>query len=82
MGYPFPPGLERLVHDRMSVGDYQNEDELLLDAMLALEEIESRGAELRDELRRRIAKANTECRGPLDRDAVKAAGRQRLERSS
>ena len=35
MSYPFPPDLQRLVHDAMSTGAFQNEDDLLRDALAA-----------------------------------------------
>lgn len=56
----------------MTAGGYQNEDELLLDAMLALEDIQRRGSELREELSRRIRKAGTPESRPLDREAFKS----------
>lgn len=81
MGYQFPPNLERLVHERMTAGGYRDEDELLLDAMLALEDIERRGGELRDELSRRIRLAGTSQSQPLDREAFKLEARGRLDRT-
>lgn len=81
MHYQFPPNLERLVQERMTAGGYQSEDELLWDAMLALEDIERRSAELRDELSRRIGQAGTSQSRPLDREAFRAAVRERLHRA-
>jgi Arc/MetJ-type ribon-helix-helix transcriptional regulator len=40
MVYQFPPDLERLVKDRMASGMYASEDEILRDALGALERIE------------------------------------------
>lgn len=39
MAYQFPPDVERLVRDHMSQGGYSSEDEVLRDALRALEEI-------------------------------------------
>jgi plasmid stabilization system protein ParE/Arc/MetJ-type ribon-helix-helix transcriptional regulator len=39
MAYQFPPDVERLVKDRMARGGYTSEDEVLRDALHALEEI-------------------------------------------
>lgn len=35
MPYPFPPDLQQLVHDAMTTGGFQSEDELLRDALAA-----------------------------------------------
>lgn len=81
MVYQFPPNLERLVHERMTAGGYRNEDELIMDAMLALEDVERRREESRGELSRRINQAGTTCSQPLDRSAFKAEARQRQNRT-
>jgi antitoxin ParD1/3/4 len=39
MAYQFPPDVEQLVKDRMSQGGYSSADEVLRDALRALEEI-------------------------------------------
>jgi len=39
MAYKFPPDVERLVKDRLTRGGYTSEDEVLRDALRALEEI-------------------------------------------
>jgi len=39
MAYEFPPDVERLVNDRMAGGRYSSHDELLRDALRALDEI-------------------------------------------
>jgi len=38
MGYQFPPELEELVKRQMAVGHYRSEDDLLRDALMALDE--------------------------------------------
>lgn len=40
MAYRFPPDVEQLVKDRMASGDYASEDDVLRDAMEALEQLE------------------------------------------
>ncbi len=72
MAYPFPPELGRKVRERMATGEYRSEDDLLLDAMLALEDVTKREQELRSELGRRIRKTGTSLSKPLDRSAFKA----------
>lgn len=38
MSYSFPPEIDRLFRDRLSSGLYSSEDEVLLEAMLALQD--------------------------------------------
>jgi Arc/MetJ-type ribon-helix-helix transcriptional regulator len=65
MAYAFPPDVAQLVNDRMALGGYSSEDDVLRDALRALEEIsyfrpESNASrmtsaeELRHEVRRGI----------------------------
>lgn len=77
MGYQFPPNIERMVQQRMSAGGYRSEDELLADAMLALEDVEQRQAELRAEISRRIGGSGATLSQPFDRAAFKAEARRR-----
>ncbi|MEX0676510.1 MAG: hypothetical protein WD063_05510 [Pirellulales bacterium] len=77
MGYQFPPNIERMVQQRMSAGGYRSQDELLADAMLALEDVEQRQSELRAEISRRIARWGATHSQPLDRAAFKAEARRR-----
>lgn len=81
MSYQFPPDLGRLVHERLASGNYASEDEILLHAMRALEEIERRGFQLKYELSRRIENAGTSQSQPLNREAFKVVARERLGRS-
>jgi len=48
MSYPFPPELERLVRRRLATGEYASEDDVLLDAMLALEKRDATVAAIRE----------------------------------
>jgi len=38
MTYQFPPDVAKLVREQMAIGEYRTEDELLRDALKALEE--------------------------------------------
>ncbi len=78
MGYSFPPNIERMIQQRMQAGGYHSEDELLVDAMLALEDIEQRESELRAEIGRRVAKSGTALSLPLERTALKSEARRRI----
>jgi len=77
MAYPFPPDLSRKVQERLSAGGYSSEDELLLDAMLALEDMEQRAEILRTEYDRRLLQSGTSLSTPLDREAFKEEARAR-----
>ena len=79
MAYRFPPNIERMVRERMSAGGYSSEDELLADAMLALEDVEQRQSELKAEIRRRIMRSAENFSQPLDRTAFKAEARRRKQ---
>jgi Arc/MetJ-type ribon-helix-helix transcriptional regulator len=78
MGYSFPPNLDNMVRHWMKVGAYASEDEVLLDAMLALEDVQKRENELRREVHRRLAKAGGGLSLPLDRAEFKAEARRRF----
>jgi len=54
MAYAFSPELERKIQEHMTAGGYESEDELLLDAIIALERIKQRTAELRAEIQERL----------------------------
>jgi Arc/MetJ-type ribon-helix-helix transcriptional regulator len=78
MAYSFPPNLDQMVRHWMAAGPYHSEDELLVDAMLALEHVQSNSDELRNEIGRRIRKVESGLAVPLDRAAFKAEARRRL----
>lgn len=50
MSYMFPPEIDRLVRDRLSSGLYTSEDEVLLEAMLALQDRDETIAAVREGL--------------------------------
>lgn len=78
MGYSFPPNLDQMVRHWMSVGRYASEDEVLQDALLALEDVQKREEELREEIRQRLAKGGSGLSLPLDRAGFKAEARRRF----
>ena len=78
MGYSFPPNLDQMIRHWMEVGPYASPDEVLLDAMLALEDVQKREDELRSEIHRRLAKAGSGLSLPLDRSEFKAEARRRF----
>jgi hypothetical protein len=76
MSYPFSPDIARLVQDGMARGGYTSEDDLLRDALRALEEIsvfwpspKANGISNFDELRREVHRGLE----PLDRGESRAA---------
>jgi putative addiction module CopG family antidote len=82
MGYQLSPSVERMVRERMNSGHYASEDEVLIDAMLVLEDVQRRQEELRDEIQRRLAKAGTPLSRPLDRATLKTEVLKRFNRMS
>ena len=64
--------IERLAHERACTVNA-----LLVDAMLALEDVEQRQTELRTEIRRRVATAGGGMSQPLDFEAFRAEALRR-----
>jgi Arc/MetJ-type ribon-helix-helix transcriptional regulator len=79
MSYEFPPDLEQRVRARMSDGRYGSEDDLLREAMDALDQLEQDKITRWDE-RNRIAQEQSRqgLSKPLDDEAVLARLRERL----
>ena len=79
MSYNFPPDLEGRVKARMSDGQYQSEDDLLREAMDALDQLEQDKL-TRWEERNRIAleQSRQGLSKPLDDEAVLGRLRERL----
>ena len=79
MAYEFPPDIEQRVKARMSDGKYQSEDDVLREAMDALEQLEQDKLTRWDE-RNRIAMDQSQQRlsKPLDDKAVLGRLRERL----
>jgi Arc/MetJ-type ribon-helix-helix transcriptional regulator len=72
MSYAFPPDLQRAIDARMVAGGYKSADDLLLDALLALDHLEKQHEELRTEIRARLDRRGKPPAQPLDFDALKA----------
>jgi Arc/MetJ-type ribon-helix-helix transcriptional regulator len=81
MSYLLPQILEQMVQERMAARGYNSEDEVLLDAMLALEDIDQRREDLRSQIQRRVESAGSTLALPLDRASFKAEARRRLTES-
>ena len=79
MHYQFPPDIEQRLKTRLSEGRYQHEDDVLRDAMDALDQLEEEKL-MRWEERNRIAMRQSEQRlaRPLDDEAVLGRLRERL----
>lgn len=78
----FSPELSRLVQQQMSSGQYKSEDDLLVEAIHALEDLRKRHERLRGEVRGRLERAGKGYSHPLDRDTFKAEARRRLAEES
>jgi len=78
MPYAFPPVLKQLVEAQMTRGGYHSEDELLLDAVVALAELDRRQAELRAEIHSRLATSGQGLAKPLVLADFQTEARRRL----
>jgi Arc/MetJ-type ribon-helix-helix transcriptional regulator len=81
MHYQFPPDIEDRVRTRMSEGRYQSEDDVIRDAMDALDQVEQDKL-VRWNERNQIAMRQSEqgLSKPLDDEAVLGRLRERLAR--
>ena len=79
MSYQFPPDIEERLKARMSDGRYQNEDDVLREAMNALDQLEQDKL-IRWEQRNRLSTRQSEqgLSKPLDDEAVLGRLRKRL----
>jgi Arc/MetJ-type ribon-helix-helix transcriptional regulator len=62
----------------MAAGGYSSPDELLLDAVRALDHLERQYQELRAEIRERLDRRGKAPAQPLDFEALMAEGRRQL----
>lgn len=77
MSYSLSPETEQLVETHLSTGEYATADDLIADALAALDHLKARHAELKASIQRRLA--STEPGKPLDFDALKAEARRRVK---
>ena len=79
MSYQFPPDIEERLKARMSDGRYQSEDDVLREAMNALDQLEQDKL-IRWEERNRLSTRQSEqgLSKPLDDEAVLGRLRERL----
>ena len=71
------PNLDQMVRHWMEVGPYASADEVLLDAMLAFEDVQKR-KDIRNEIHQRLSKAGSGLSLPLDRSSSKPEARRRF----
>lgn len=79
VAYQFPPDVDRFVKERIASGNYTSEDDVLRDAMVALEQIEQHQLARWGE-RNRLAAEQSQLglSKPLDDERVLARLRERL----
>ena len=70
--------VEKYVQEKIARGEFSSPEEFAQEAIRVYHELETRHAELRDEVQRRIAQVERGETAPLDVEAVKAEGRKRL----
>lgn len=78
MTVEIPPELEQYVQQELSKGEYRSEGELILDAVRVLRELKTRHEQLRRNIQSAIAQSDRGESEPLDIEAIKAEGRERL----
>ena len=78
MTVEIPQELEQYVQQELAKGEYQSEDELILDAVRVLRELKTRHETLRQDVQTAIAQSDRGESEPLDIDAIKVEGRKRL----
>lgn len=77
MSYSLSPETEQLVEAHLAAGGYATADELISDALAALDsQKKARHAAIKASIQHRLA--NTEPGKPLDFDELKAEARRRL----
>jgi putative addiction module CopG family antidote len=74
----YPPDLEQFVRREIANGDYETENDLVVDALRVLRELKTRHEKLRAELQISIDQADKGAAFPLDTEATKLEGRRRL----
>jgi Arc/MetJ-type ribon-helix-helix transcriptional regulator len=79
VAYQFSPDVEQLIKERMAIGVYSSEDEVLRDALGALEQLEQERFARWDERKRlAIEQSQQGLSWPLDDQRVLARLRERL----
>jgi Arc/MetJ-type ribon-helix-helix transcriptional regulator len=79
LAYQFPADVEQLIKQRMALGVYTSEDEVLRDALGALEQLEHQRLARWDERNRLAAEQSQQgLSRPLDDERVLARLRERL----
>lgn len=73
-----PSDIERYVEHKVASGQFASREEFTLETIRVYQELESRHAELRKEIERRIELADAGQVVPWDVAEVKAEGRRRL----
>jgi len=78
MATAFPPELEQFIHQEVASGRYDSEEDVLCAGLRLLREREARLQALRDDILPALEQLDRGEGEPLDADAIKAKGRQRL----
>ena len=78
MSYMFSPELDRLVQLKMATGEYESEDQLLVEAIHALDDLRNQQEQLRSEIKERLLESGKGYSRPLDLEQFQAEARRRL----
>lgn len=74
-----PMRIEYLVQEQIATGRFQSADEVLVEALETLRDVDQLAEPVREELRQRLTRAGNGHSLPLDRPALFAEARRRLE---
>jgi len=78
MAIAFPPELEQFIHQEVASGKYDSKEDVLCAGLRLLREREARLQALRDDILPALEQLDRGEGEPLDAEAIKAKGRQRL----
>ena len=78
MSETIPSDIERYVEHKVASGQFASREEFTLEAIRVYRELETRHAELRQEIGRRIELADDGHVAPWDIEEIKAEGKRRL----
>jgi predicted transcriptional regulator len=76
----YPPDLRDFVEHELAVGDYRDENELLVHAVTVFREVKERHSTLRAQIQESLAQADRGELVPLDMAAIRKKGLEMLSR--
>ena len=81
MNSSFPPDVQAFVADSVASGEYQSEDDVVVDAVRALRELKRRHSTLRQDVQQAIAEMDAGLGEPWDAGVLKDELSRQLDSS-